>query len=284
MESMHAVKRRIRSIENTRQITRSMKLVAASKLRRTQSLGRALGDYAIRSREMLSAVLASPGKNENPYLRPASGRGRVMYVLFVGNRGLCGTYNHAVLKYMRELAENDEREIEVVVCGSWGGELIAAAKLNVVRTFGEISDTPSAPDAAELTDYLKNAFVHDGVDEVILVYQKFNSVLSQSPTHSVLFPIAPSDSVGSTRQYIFEPDRASLLDSLVELYIGSTVYSTLLEARTGEHASRMTAMTAAADNTEALIAELNLKLNHARQSAITTEISEIEGGTAGMQS
>ncbi len=283
MDSMHAVKMRIRSIENTRQITRSMKLVAGSKLNRTQALRRALGDYALRSREMLSAVLASPGKNNNPYLRPVSGAGRVMYVLFVGNRGLCGTYNHTVLKYLRDLAEKDARENCVAVCGRWGGELIAAEGLNVVRTFDAISDTPSAADAAELTEYLKDVFVRGEADEVILVYQRFDSVLSQTPTHSVLFPIAPEDGDRDAREYIFEPDRESLLDSLVELYIESNVYSTLLEARIGEHASRMTAMTAATDSTEELIAELNLKLNHARQSAITTEISEIEGGTAAMQ-
>lgn len=283
MDSIHSVELRIRSIENTRQITRSMKLIAASKLHKAQTLLRALGDYAMRSREMLYAVLASPGKNENPYLRPADASGRVLYVLFVGNRGLCGTYNHTVLKYLRDLAEKDERECEVVVCGRWGSERIAAEKLNVVRTFDAISDTPSAADAGELTEYLKSVFARGDADEVILVYQHFDSVLSQTPTHSVLFPITPTEKAHSAAEYIFEPDRASLLNSLVELYIESTVYSTLLEARIGEHASRMTAMTAATDNTEELISELNLKLNHARQAAITTEISEIEGGTAAMK-
>lgn len=283
MDSIHSVRLRIHSIENTRQITRSMKLIAASKLHKTQALRRALGDYALRSREMLCAVLASPGKNKSPYLKSAGTSGKVLYVLFVGNRGLCGTYNHAVLKYLRDLAEKDERVCEVVVCGRWGSELIAAEGMNVVRSFDSISDTPSAADAEELTGYLKGAFARGEADEVILVYQRFDTVLSQTPTHSVLFPITPTEVAHSAAEYIFEPDRASLLNSLVELYIDSTVYSTLLEARIGEHASRMTAMTAAEDNTEELIDELNLTLNRARQSAITTEISEIEGGTAAIK-
>lgn len=284
MENMRTIKTRIKSIESTRQITRSMKMVAASKLRKTQTAGTSLGAFARCSRDMLSAVLASPGKFTNPYLRPSGKSDRILYVLFVGNRGLCGTYNLSVLKHLQELVNGDDCESDVVVCGRWGKELIAATRLNVVRTFDGISDTPSSADAKELTDYLKQAYLDGQADKIVLVYQKFHSVLAQSPTHSVLFPITPEADGKPEVKYIFEPDRKSLLDALVELYISNTVYSVLLEARTGEHASRMTAMTAASDNTDELIAELNLKLNHARQSAITTEISEIVGGAAALQS
>lgn len=284
MENTRTIKARIKGIESTRQITRSMKMVAASKLRKTQTAGISLGVFARCSRDMLSAVLSSPGRLENPYLRRSKGKNPVLYVLFVGNRGLCGTYNLSVLKHLQELVNSDERDSEVVVCGRWGRDLIKATKLNIVKTFDEISDTPSSADAKELTDYLKSAYLAGNVGEIVLVYQKFQSVLAQTPAHSVLLPVSPESGIRSEVKYIFEPDRKSLLDALVELYISNTVYSVLLEARTGEHASRMTAMTAASDNTDELIAELNLKLNHARQSAITTEISEIVGGAAALQS
>lgn len=282
MENMRTIKTRIKSIESTQQITRSMKMVSASKLRKTQSAGSSLGEFARCSRSMLSDVLASPGESTNPFLRPPKGSGKVMYVLFVGNRGLCGTYNISVLKYLRELIHADGRENSVVVCGRWGRDVFAATRLNIIRSFDNISDTPCSADARELTEYLENAYLSGQADEIILVYQHFNTVLSQSPAHLSLFPIAPESRSASAARYIYEPDRASLVDALVELYIGNTVFSVLLEAKTGEHASRMTAMTAAADNTDELIAELNLKLNHARQSAITTEISEIVGGAAAL--
>lgn len=284
MENMRTIKTRIKSIESTRQITRSMKMVAASKLRRTQTAAASLGVFARCSHDILSAVLASPGKIDNPYFRRPASRSKRLYVLFAGNRGLCGTYNLSVLKHLQELVNSDGCDSEVVVCGRWGKELIAATKLHVVRTFDDISDTPSSSDAAELTEYIKNAYLTGQADEIVLVYQEFQSVLAQTPAHSVLLPIAPETDGKSEVKYIFEPDRKSLLDALVELYISNTVYSVLLEAKTGEHASRMTAMTAASDNTDELIAELNLKLNHARQSAITTEISEIVGGAAALQS
>ena len=134
----------------------------------------------------------------------------------------------------------------------------------------------------ELQDYLKQLYLSNEADEIVLVYQQFRSVLSQTPGRMTLLPVPPMKGEGS-KEYIFEPDKNTVLDSLVELYISNTVYSVMLEAKTGEHAARMTAMTAATDNTEELISSLTLELNHARQSAITTEISEIVGGSAMMQ-
>lgn len=284
MENMRAIRTRIRSIESTRQITRSMKMVAASKLRKTQTAAASLREFAGCSSDMLAAVLSASGKGTNPFLTAHSEKKTVLYVLFVGNRGLCGTYNLSVLKYLQELVkENGEAESRVVVCGRWGRELIAGTQLKVIKTFDGLSDTPSADDARELTEYLKNAYLSGEADEIVLVYQSFGSVLSQTPSRLVLLPMqAKADGESGARDYIFEPDKRSLLHALTELYISNTVYSTLLEAKTGEHASRMTAMTAASDNTDELIAELNLKLNHARQAAITTEISEIVGGAAAL--
>lgn len=283
MENMRAIRTRIKSIESTRQITRSMKMVAASKLRKTQTAAASLREFAKCSGEMLSSVLSASGKCRNRFITPHSETKKRLYVLFVGNRGLCGTYNLSVLKYLQELVNEDGRESEIVVCGRWGRELMAGMELPVVRSFDSMSDTPSAADAQELTEYLKDLYLRGETDEIVLVYQSFASVLSQTPTHSVLLPVrTAAEDKGSADGYIFEPDKPSLLDALVELYISNTVYSTLLEARTGEHASRMTAMTAASDNTDELITELNLKLNHARQSAITTEISEIVGGAAAL--
>ena len=132
--------------------------------------------------------------------------------------------------------------------------------------------------ALVLAEELKRMYLSGECDEVHLVYQHFRSMLAQEPADLQLLPAAPPEQADSAREYLFEPDRASILENLVQLYVNNTVYATMLEAKVGEHASRMTAMSAATDSTAELIGTLQLHLNRARQAAITTEISEIVGG------
>ena len=275
MANLRAIRSRIKSVQNTQQITKSMKMVAAAKLRRTQTAFSALRSFADKSGEILSQVGA--GASENPYLNAHAQRDRVCYVLIVGNRGLCGTYNHGLLRFFEALRDKEQRETLLYSVGRWGKDLIGP----VDRHF-EISDTPTAEEAAQLTEALKELYRSGEADEIVLVYQQFKSVLQQNPGTRTLLPLALPEGEGET-QVIYEPDAAAVLDRLTELYLETAVRSALLEARTGEHAARMTAMTAAADNTEELIGELTLKLNHARQAAITTEISEIVGGAAALR-
>ena len=282
MANMRAIRNRIKSIESTRQITKSMKMVAAAKRRRTQLSVGNLKSFSDKSRFILSHLMGSMTETENPFLKARPEVRKRCYVLFVGNRGLCGVYNSSLLRYAEEQAAADGGEGFAVVCGRWGKDSFASYGLNVRRVFDDISDTPSAQESRELTDYLKQLYLSNEADEIVLVYQQFRSVLSQTPGRMTLLPVPPMKGEGS-KEYIFEPDKNTVLDSLVELYISNTVYSVMLEAKTGEHAARMTAMTAATDNTEELISSLTLELNHARQSAITTEISEIVGGSAMMQ-
>ena len=221
--------------------------------------------------------------SDNPFLKARDEVRRRCYVIFVGNRGLCGVYNSAVLHYAEQQLAADGGEKFAVVCGRWGKESFEAAGIDVRRVFDNISDTPTAQDCRALTDYLKELYLGGEADEIVLIYQQFKSVLSQTPGRLTLLPVPQMEHHdGASGDYIFEPDESSVLNSLVELYIRNTVYSVLLEAQTGEHSARMTAMTAATDNTEELISTLTLELNHARQAAITTEISEIVGGSAMM--
>lgn len=283
MANLRAIRTRIKSVENTQQITKSMKMVAGAKLRRTQSAYASLRDYAARCAEMLSRVSQGMTETEEPLLLPHEANARVCYVLIVGNRGLCGTYNAALLRFLEELAEKEEREKYLVVCGRWGKDMIPGADIPIRESF-EISDAPEAKEAAELTAYLRELYTSGEADEVVLVYQRFESVLQQIPGTQTLLPMAvrPQEEEWE-RKYIFEPDRESLLNTLVDMTLKNTVHAALLEARTGEHSARMTAMTAASDNTEELIGELTLQLNHARQAAITTEISEIAGGAEALR-
>ncbi len=283
MQSMRAIRNRIKSVESTRQITKSMKMVSASKLRKTQTSGATLRVFAQTCSQMLGEVIAAGCGAENVFLQSREEVKKVVYVLFVGNRGLCGVYNNAVLNCLKDLVKQANGEGSLVVCGRWGRDVIPSVGLPVLKTYDELSDTPTSADARDLTDYLKQLYSSGEADRIVLVYQHFKSVLSQEPVSCDLFPVNAQAGEATHSDYIFEPDARSLLDTLVNLYVDNMVFSTMLEARMSEHAARRSAMTAATDNTEELIAELNLSLNHARQAAITTEISEIVGGANALQ-
>ena len=283
MANLRAIRTRIKSVENTRQITKSMKMVAAAKLRKTQSAFASLRAYADESGKLLIEASAGQTGIENPYLTVHTECRKTCYVLIVGNRGLCGTYNQSLLRYCENLIRDSERESYVIVCGRWGKDLIAAAGLKVRESY-EIGDTPTHEEALMLAERLKKLYREGTVDEIRMVYQHYRSVLSQVPDQMQLLPLQQKEAEpAAVEDVIYEPDRNSLLDALLDMYISNTVHAILLEARTGEHSARMTAMTAAADNTEELIDDLTLELNHARQAAITTEISEIAGGAEALR-
>lgn len=287
MANIRAIRNRIKSIESTRQITRTMRMVAAAKLTKTQRSFGALREYVSASRGMLER-LGGAGRAGEPLLRPHETDGRLVFVLIVGNRGLCGAYNMALLKALSELAaaerempDGAEKEISLVVCGRWGREQIAALRFPVLRVF-PVSDVPETQEAGELSAYLQELYLSGKADRIVLVHQSFRSVLQQLPVARTLLPLELPEG-GAAAEVIYEPDAASLLHVLLEQTLLGGVQAALLEARAAEHAARMTAMAAASDNTDELIAELSLKLNHARQAAITTEIAEISGGAAALE-
>ena len=278
MANMRAIRSRIKSVQNTQQITKTMKMVAAANLRRTQTGMSAMRTFAAETQQLMDALLAGGAQYPNPLLERREDVKNVCYVLFVGNRGLCGMYNHANVRFLQQLCREETRPCSVVVYGRWGRDVIAQSGLNVTETFQEVSDTPTMNDALQLADHLKRMYLSGEADEIHLVYQHFRSVLSQNPTDLQLLPAAPEAKGESMHDYIFEPDEATILENVLQLYVNNTVLSVLLEAKTGEHAARMTAMSTATDSTRELIAALQLHLNRARQAAITTEISEIVGG------
>lgn len=286
MANMRAIRTRIKSVKNTEQITKAMKMVAVSKLRRTQNAMTAMRPFTEKSREVMDTLLGGSSGLENRFITPHKEVKKVCYVLFLGNRGLCGAYNSAALHYANSLIRASDKDYGLVICGRWGRDVLANSRLNVIRTFSELSDTPNNDEALEIADYLKDLYVDGEYDEIILVYQSYITALHQEPVHTQYLPAAPEKSeksaVGS-RMFIFEPDTASVLESVMQLYLNNKIMSVLLEAKVGEHSARMTAMTSAADSTKTLIAELDLRLNRARQASITTEISEIVGGASALK-
>ena len=285
MATMRAIRSRIKTVSNTEQITKAMKMVSVSKLRRTQAAMTAMRPFTEKSRDIMDSLLAGGGEYQNRFLTERAEVKKVCYVLFVGNRGLCGAYNSNIVRYLADLVSREEHDYTVAVVGRWGRDVMRRAGFNVVRIFDSVSDTPSPEQGIEIAEYLKDMYLNGEADKIVLVYQKFKNALSQIPTAAPLIPAEKPETSGDAAPagFLFEPDQATILENVMQLYINSTVYSALLEAKSGEHSSRMTAMTSASDNTEELIGELNLKLNRARQAQITTEISEIVGGASALK-
>ena len=286
MANMRAIRTRIKSVKNTQQITKAMKMVAVSKLRKTQAGMQAMRPFAEKSQEVMNTLLSGGASLENRFIKPRKEVKKVCYVLFVGNRGLCGIYNSAIMHYMRSIAEAETRDFSLVVCGRWGRDVIAKSGMKVTETFSELSDTPNGNEALEVSEYLKDLYLSGEVDEVHLVYQHYVSALKQEPVCYQFLPAKPeAEEKNQTgkKAFIFTPDMDCVLESVMQLSLNNKILSVMLEAKCGEHSSRMTAMTAAADNTKELIGKLDLSLNRARQAAITTEISEIVGGAAALK-
>lgn len=286
MANMRAIRTRIKSVKNTEQITKAMKMVAVSKLRRTQSGMQAMRPFSEKSQEVMDTLLSSSSVPENRFIKPHKEVKKVCYVLFLGNRGLCGAYNSSILHYANSVIKQSGKDYGLVVCGRWGKDVLANSSLKVVKTFSELSDTPNIDEALEVADYLKSLYTSGEYDEVHLIYQHYVTALRQEPMNVQYLPAVPEKSEhkkGPGRIFIFEPDTDSVLESVMQLYLNNKIMSVLLDSKCGEHSARMTAMTAASDSTKTLIAQLDLKLNRARQAAITTEITEIVGGAAALK-
>ena len=152
MANMRSIRTRIKSVKNTQQITKAMKMVAVSKLRRAQSAMQTMTPFAEKSQEILDTLLSGSTVPENRFISPKKEIKRVCYVLFVGNRGLCGVYNSSLMHFMQSIAEDDGRDISLVICGRWGKDVIARSGLPVRRSFTELSDTPSSVEALEISE------------------------------------------------------------------------------------------------------------------------------------
>lgn len=281
MANIYAIKARIKGVESTRKITRTMKLVSTSKLHQTQGQLYRLASFAEKCRQSLSLVLAGGGGEDCPLLQSREVK-RVCYVLFVGNRGLCGAYNTDALRYLKGLLAKEQAEYFTLLCGRWSGEHRTDRELQVRQCFDDISDVPRPEECRELSDYLQGLYLSGEADRIILVYQH-REALGQKPGCFQLLPLEREAGENRGGDCIFEPDRQTLVDTLSRMYVDNSLMEALLEAKISEHFARMTAMTNAMDNAEELMKELSLSLNRERQTKITTEISEVVGGAIALR-
>ncbi|MGB9887324.1 MAG: ATP synthase F1 subunit gamma [Moorellales bacterium] len=277
MPTMREIRRRIRSIQNTQQITRAMQMVAAAKLRKVQDRVVASRPYAAKLREVLERLVANlPPEVQHPLLeeRPVK---RVAYVVVTGDRGLCGGYNANILRLAEQTARMAEAEVLWLPVGRKARDYFRRRRHQILREYVDLGDDPVFPQARELARELVELFVSQAFDRLYLVYSQFLSPVRQKPQVVPLLPVARPEEGKSGREYLFEPPPAELFAALLPRYVEVQIYQMLLEAKAGEHGARMTAMEAATDNAEDMIKRLTLTFNKARQAAITKELADIVG-------
>ncbi len=279
MASARDLRRRIKSIKSTQQITKAMKMVAAAKLRKAQERVIAARPFAGKIQEVLARLTSANSGVKHPLLEVREPN-NICYVLITADRGLCGGYNANILRLNAGLLHN--RPGSVVAIGRKGRDFFRRRGVDIKTEFVGLGEDIPFGVAKEIGQTVVDYYVKGIFDEVHLVFTEFKSAMTQKPTTMKLLPIEPPPPVEGEKSlqidYIYEPDPEQLLAELLPKYIETTIYRALLEAKASEHGARMTAMGSATDNAAEMIDKLTLSLNRARQAAITKEISEIVGG------
>ena len=276
------LKGRIKSVEGTRKITRTMEMVATSKLKRAQDRVIAARPYANSLAEVISELYSAELAAEFPLLRQPAKTERAAVLLITSNRGLAGAFNSNIIKEGRALIaklESSGTAVELHTAGKKGTGFFRFVGRELASSRIDLTDRPSADDATSLIAPMMNDFVSGRLDAVYVVYSRFNSVLSTPPASAPVLPVSPPlRKGGATRDYILVPDAQAILSELLPLYVKNTVYKALVETAAGEQGARRTAMKNATDNAGEMLNVLRRTYNRARQAQITQEIAEIVGG------
>lgn len=281
MAGVRDIRRRIRSVANTQQITKAMKMVAAAKLRRAQEKVITSRPYAGQIKDVLARLVQAQGNVSHPLLEKRPVR-KIGYILMTSDRGLCGGFNANLIRMTRDLlGEQRDAQPALIAVGRKGSDYFGRRKANILSRFIGLGDSPDFNQAKKIAENIIGLYTSEEVDEVYLVYSKFISVLTQEPTLTKLLPIEPSEEESNV-EYIFEPSPKQMMDQILPGYLESQVFSALLESKASEMGAKMTAMDSATENAKELIDKLTLAMNRARQAAITKEITEIVGGAAAL--
>jgi F-type H+-transporting ATPase subunit gamma len=302
MPNLRDIRRRIKSVKNTSQITKAMQMVAATKMRRAQQAALALRPYADRLDQLAAHLYANIGTAEvsHPLLKKREGgNGKTAVLVLTSEKGLCGPLNTNLL---REVLKNDGPDKVYISVGKKGRQVLVRLKKNLLADF-ELKDTPTLAECRVISRFVLQKFEEGAFDRVEIYYNHFVNTLSQVATRFPLVPIgaehlaaaktrgeelskqgkAGADGPGAAPLvYNFEPDAYELLGRLLTYYINLLFFDKVLESRASEHSARMVAMKAATDNAKQLVKDLTLEYNKARQAAITNEILEIASAAAAM--
>jgi F-type H+-transporting ATPase subunit gamma len=286
------LKRRIRSVQNTKKITKTMELVSTSKLKRAQDRVVGARPYAQALADVIGQLYSPELAERFPLLRQPghTGRGagvrRAALLLITSNRGLCGAFNANLIREARrrlEELEAQDAHTELHLVGKKGVSYFKFTKRNIASQRVDIGDRPTLDQAAELAKPLMERFSKGDLDAVDVVFAKFNSAVSTPPTTLRILPVAPPTSKQAAVNYILQPSAAEILDELLPLYVQNQFYRALVETAAAEHGARRTAMKNATDAGSDMLTLLQRTYNRARQAQITQELAEIVGGAEALK-
>ena len=291
MASLREIKGRITATEKMSQLTSAMNMVANSKYARSEQNTKKFRPYMDRMQETVQAIASSGAGNLHPMLqeRPVK---RVGYLLITSDTGKAGPYNANVMKaittQIHERHKGNQDEVSLLVLGKIGYDILKTRNYKIDDFRIGLPDQPSFSDVKKIAHASIRGFEREEIDELYIIYNEFVSILEQNVKVRKLLPMSESDletqsEFSSLATYEFEPDNESILETLLPQYAEAIIYGALLEAKTSEHAARMTAMKAATDNANELIGDLTLSYNRLRQAAITQEITEIVSGAQAQQ-
>jgi len=288
MATLRDIQRRIRSVQSTQKITRAMKLVAAAKLRRAQERILSARPYANKMAELLSHLVSGAEDSGHPLLEQREGPRRQI-VIITADRGLAGAFSSNVIRRASELLrESSSAEITLVVVGRKARDFFRRRTYTIGRDMIGFWDRLAYTHACELADYFMKQFLDNEVDEVILLYNEFRSVVVQRPVRVQLLPIPHAETGGEGTpveqvDYIYEPSAEAILGDLLPRHVRMQVWRALMESAAGEQGARMTAMEAATKNAKDIINVLSIQYNKARQEKITKELLDIVGGAEALK-
>jgi F-type H+-transporting ATPase subunit gamma len=279
------IKTKIKSVQNTRKVTRALEMVSASKIRKAQERMKSSRPYARLMRQMIGHIAKANSEYVHPFLAARDEVKRVGYIIVSTDRGLCGGLNsrlfRRLLAYMRLWLDMGVY-FELVSIGIKATAFFRRLNIDMPASVSHIGEQAKVEQLVGVIKVMLDAYSSGRCDRVFLCYNDFINTMAQKPRQDQLLPLPPSDELEDKHEwdYIYEPDAQRVLDHVLTRYIESLVYQAVLENQASEHAARMVAMKAASDNATKLIGTLNLIYNKARQAAITQEISEIVGGAA----
>lgn len=300
MPNLHDIERRIGSVSSTKQITRTMEMVAAAKIRRAGERVAAATPYADSMVEMLANVAKRVGGSENALLRKHDEVKNVLIVAVVSDRGLAGGFNSNVLRHIERLLKEKQAAgatVQVAACGKKAVGYFTYRKVEPVLKFTDLSADPTVEEAASVAAYAIDGYANGTIDEVIVVYNHAKNAAEQQLREELVLPVdtaaleaeLATDGVKAEEEpklegdVIFEPSAEAVLDRLLPAYVRTTLYHALIDSAAAEQGARRNAMMAATDSATEMVETLTRFYNRVRQGAITTEISEIVGGAAALE-
>lgn len=270
------IKKRIKSVENTRKITNSMGLVATSKLRKSKNELLVNNKFIESTEPIIRKLATSASDNGNNVYFDGNKSQNKLYIVITSETGLCGGFNGGVVSYLETLIGDKKKDAKVIVVGNRGIGYVRRAGLETVTEYVDISDLPTVKDANTIFDKALEMYINEEVSEVNIVYSDFISTVKQEPKAVKILPIEKLE--GESRSCLTEPNSETTLKDALSIYLKGKIRGILLSSKCSEQSARMTAMDGATKNANDLLSDLNLRYNRIRQGIITQEISEIVGG------